>query len=80
MLFWYQHKDRREDGRDQHAAEKALHHAGHYTIVQNRATSAVFGMPKAAAELRAATEILPLDKIGPRLKTLLMPETSKKHG
>lgn len=29
-------------------------------------------MPKAAAELRAATEILPLDKISPRLLNLLV--------
>ena len=29
------------------------------------------GMPGAAAELRAATEILPLDKIGPRLTNIV---------
>jgi chemotaxis response regulator CheB len=28
-------------------------------------------MPRAAAELHAASEILPLDKIGPRLRNLV---------
>ena len=50
---------------------KALHTSGHHTIAQDRATSAVYGMPKAAAELKAATEILPLDKIGPQVTNIL---------
>jgi chemotaxis response regulator CheB len=29
-------------------------------------------MPKAASELKAASEILPLEKIGPRLMSLLI--------
>jgi chemotaxis response regulator CheB len=33
-------------------------------------------MPKAAAELKAASEILPLDKIGPRLADLMMPKVN----
>jgi two-component system response regulator WspF len=58
-------------GRDGAAGLKALREAGHFTIVQNRATSAVFGMPKAALELDAVSEVLPLEKIGPRLAELV---------
>lgn len=58
-------------GRDGARGLKVLNDAGHHTIVQDEATSAVYGMPKAAAELKAASEILPLDKIGPRLTALL---------
>ncbi len=60
-------------GRDGAAGLKALRNAGHHTIVQDRATSAVFGMPKAAVELDAAAEILPVERIGPRLLFLLPP-------
>jgi len=41
----------------------ALRRAGWHTIAQDRKTSVVYGMPKAAAELEAAVEILPLEKI-----------------
>ena len=58
-------------GRDGAIGLKALHDSGHHTIAQDRATSAVYGMPKAAAELKAATEILPLDKIGPQVANIL---------
>ena len=57
-------------GRDGAAGMKAMRLAGHHTIAQDEATSAVYGMPKAAAELKAASEILPLEKIGPRLVAL----------
>lgn len=63
-------------GRDGAQGLKALRDAGHHTIVQDQATSAVYGMPKAASEIRAASEVLPLERIGPRLTTLL---TSKTH-
>jgi len=39
--------------------------SGGITIAQDEATSTVYGMPFAAAELNAATYILALDKIGP---------------
>jgi two-component system response regulator WspF len=42
---------------------KMLRNLGHYTIAQDQKTSAVYGMPKAAADLQAATEILPLERI-----------------
>jgi two-component system, chemotaxis family, response regulator WspF len=54
-------------GRDGAKGLKALRDKGHYTIAQDQATSTVYGMPKAAASLGAAVDILPLDLIGPRL-------------
>jgi len=48
-----------------------LRQHGWHTITQDKQSSAVFGMPKAAASLQAATEILPLADIGPRLERLL---------
>ena len=57
-------------GRDGAEGLRLLRSSGHHTIAQNRQTSAVYGMPKAAAELNAATEILALDKIGLRLAHL----------
>jgi len=38
-----------------------------YTIAQDEATCVVYGMPKAAAEKRAAVEVLPLNHIGPAI-------------
>jgi two-component system, chemotaxis family, response regulator WspF len=54
-------------GRDGALGLKALRRQGHLTIAQDRATSAVYGMPKAAAALEAAVDILPLERIAPRL-------------
>src|SRR5262249_56255724 len=41
-----------------------LRKLGWYTIAQDQATSVVYGMPRMAAEMNAAVEILPLAKIG----------------
>src|SRR6202043_452292 len=53
-------------------------------IAQDQSTSAVYGMPKAAAPLNAASEILPLQKIGPRLRELFCSDVkrtlSKRRG
>jgi chemotaxis response regulator CheB len=41
----------------------AMRRAGWHTIAQDQATSIVYGMPKAAAKIDAAVEILPLEQI-----------------
>ena len=58
-------------GQDGAEGLKALRDAGCHTIAQDEPSSAVYGMPRAAASLKAAREILPLEKIGPRLVQLL---------
>lgn len=57
-------------GRDGAMGLKAFRNKGHHTIAQDRATSAVFGMPKAAATVGAAVDILALDQIAPTLVNL----------
>jgi chemotaxis response regulator CheB len=52
-------------GRDGADGLLALRRAGWHTIVQDEATSVVWGMPGAAQRLGAATDTLPLDRIGP---------------
>ena len=44
-----------------------LRSMGWHTIIQDEATCVVYGMPKAAAEKKAAMEILPLAQIGPTI-------------
>jgi two-component system chemotaxis response regulator CheB len=52
-------------GRDGAAGLLALRRAGARTVVQDEATSVVWGMPGEAARLGAAEEVLPLERIGP---------------
>jgi len=66
-------------GRDGAEGLRTLHCRGHYTIAQDRPSSAAYGMPRTAAELRAASEVLALDKIGPRL-TNIVAQNMKSHG
>ncbi|MNZ30465.1 Chemotaxis response regulator protein-glutamate methylesterase [compost metagenome] len=54
-------------GRDGAQGLKLMRQQGYLTIAQDQGSSAVYGMPKAAAAIDAAVEIRPLDKIAPRL-------------
>ncbi|HED40749.1 MAG TPA: chemotaxis response regulator protein-glutamate methylesterase [Chromatiales bacterium] len=51
-------------GRDGAAGLLSLRQKNIHTIAQDEASCAVYGMPKAAAALDAAVEILPLEEIG----------------
>jgi two-component system, chemotaxis family, response regulator WspF len=50
-------------GRDGAAGLLAMRAAGHATATQDEASSAVYGMPRAAAKMNAAEKILPLNNI-----------------
>jgi two-component system chemotaxis response regulator CheB len=52
-------------GQDGAQGMVALASIGARTIAQDQASCVVFGMPRAAIELGAAREVLPLDRIGP---------------
>lgn len=53
-----------------------LRRAGGYTISEHQSSAVVYGMPAAAARLKAAREILPLEAIGPRLVQLAARRTA----
>ena len=54
-------------GRDGARGLKAMRANGYYTIAQDAPSCAVYGMPKAAAEMAAASVVLPLTGIAPAL-------------
>ena len=58
-------------GRDGAVGLRALRDKGCHTIAQDEASSAVYGMPKAAAMLDAAVDILPINQIASRLIDIL---------
>jgi two-component system chemotaxis response regulator CheB len=58
-------------GGDGAAGLLAIRQAGGRTIVQDEATSVVFGMPNEAIKLGAAERVLPLDRIADEITTLL---------
>ena len=46
-----------------------LHKSGGYTLVQDQASCVVYGMPRAVTDAGAADEVLPLEQIGPRIRS-----------
>jgi two-component system response regulator WspF len=54
-------------GRDGALGLKALRNKGSYTIAQDKASCAVYGMPQAAIAAGAAVDVLPLSAIAARL-------------
>jgi two-component system response regulator WspF len=66
-------------GRDGAAGLMALRSSGALTIAQDAATSVVYGMPKAAADIDAATEILPLASIAPRICQSILQRPAHTH-
>ena len=54
-------------GRDGAKGLLRLRNSGAHTIAQDEKSCAVYGMPKAAAQLNAATQILSIEEIGPTL-------------
>jgi two-component system response regulator WspF len=54
-------------GRDGAEGLLAMRRAGWATIAQDSETSVVYGMPKAAADIGAAAEVLPIDAIAPAI-------------
>jgi two-component system, chemotaxis family, response regulator WspF len=58
-------------GRDGADGMKLLKLAKWTTLAQDKNSSVVFGMPKAAIEAGAATEVLHIDDMGPRIAELL---------
>ena len=58
-------------GSDGAEGMKELAEKGAQTLAQDADTSVVYGMPRAAAELEAAHEILPLGQIADRLRDLV---------
>lgn len=50
-------------GKDGAKSMLSLRQSGAYTIAQNKMTCAVYGMPKAAIDLDAAMDVLPIERI-----------------
>lgn len=63
-------------GRDGAAGLLAMRQAGKTTIAQDQASSAVYGMPRAAADIGAAQHIVSLDQIKRMLRSRSVPKLS----
>lgn len=57
----------------------ALRAKGWHTIAQDEATSVVYGMPQAAAKLKAAKDVLPIERIGERLAEVAVSSARKRR-
>ncbi len=60
-------------GRDGALGALALRRSGGHVLAQDEATSVVFGMPRAAAELGGIDEVLPIEGIAAHLSTICKP-------
>ena len=58
-------------GKDGAAAMLEMKQAGAYNLAQDEASCVVFGMPRAAIELGAVDEIVPLDRMAQRVQARL---------
>ena len=68
-------------GRDGGAGMLRLREKGHHTIAEHQSTCAVYGMPKAAVQLKAAVQVLPITDIATALvKVLSSPADKGKKG
>jgi two-component system chemotaxis response regulator CheB len=62
-------------GRDGAYGMLTIRRSGGHTIAQDEASSAIFGMPRAAIQLGAATEVLPPSRIAARLAEVVADST-----
>jgi two-component system response regulator WspF len=67
-------------GRDGATGLLELRRTGALTITQDAATSVVYGMPKAAAEINGASEVMPLSLIGPRICEAILHRAAPSFG
>jgi len=67
-------------GRDGAEGLLELQRRGHYSLAQDRESCVVFGMPKAAIEMGAVCEVLPLKAIGKRVVDLVTAEEGEDSG
>jgi two-component system chemotaxis response regulator CheB len=66
-------------GRDGALGLLKIRQAGGTTIAQDEATSVVYGMPREAVSLGAASQVLRLDEIGPALASLEVAELEARR-
>lgn len=57
-------------GKDGAAGLLAVRRAGGFTLAQDEATSVIYGMPREAALIGAASRVLPLEHVAPALRQL----------
>ena len=66
-------------GRDGATGLLSLRELGFHTIAQDQSSSAVYGMPKAAAKINAAVNILHIDEIGPDISSRITKKRTSRR-